>query len=338
VNYVLPVLATTATVAGSLLYRNVALQRGIIAKISSRTLHERTVPRGGGLVFGLVFAFGVFVTWLRGDLPTWVMLALGVGGAAAVVVGFIDDIYEVPALKKLATQTCLAVWLLVVFYAPLYGPFFVNAGVIQRVVVTLALIFIPVWLINLYNFIDGIDGLAISGSVFICAAGVTVLVLTGGSAVMVFLFAFLGASCLGFLFLNIPPAKIFMGDAGSIFLGYCIAAILLLTVLSGEISVWTWIIMLSYFLADTTTTTISRMFLVKRWYGVHRSHAYQNLARIHKSHAKVTYAVVLYNILWAFPLAIWSALRPGWGPLAALLSVAPPVIWTLRFGPRLSSD
>src|SRR5439155_19438710 len=111
VNYALLVLATTATIAASLVYRNLALQRGIIAKISSRTLHERTVPRGGGLVLGLVFALGVFVTWLRGDLPTWVMLALGVGGAAAVVLGFIDDIYEVPALKKLATQTCLAVWL-----------------------------------------------------------------------------------------------------------------------------------------------------------------------------------------------------------------------------------
>jgi Fuc2NAc and GlcNAc transferase len=338
VNYALLVLATTATVAGSLLYRNVALQRGIIAKISSRTLHDRTVARGGGLVFASVFAVAIFLTWLRGGLPTWVMLALGVGGIAAAVVGFVDDVYEVSAVKKLATQICLAIWLLVVFYTPLYEQFFLNAGVIERVLATLTLIFIPVWLINLYNFIDGIDGMAISASVFVCAAGMIVLALTGGRSVTFFVFAFLGASCLGFLFLNIPPARIFMGDAGSIFLGYCIAAILLLTVRTGEISAWTWICMLSYYVADTTTTTVSRMFLVKRWYGVHRSHAYQNLARIHKSHAKVTYGVVLYNILWALPLSVWSALRSEWGPLAALISVAPAVVWTLRFGPRLSSD
>jgi len=338
VNYALLVLATTATVAGSLLYRNVALQRGIIAKISSRTLHDRTVARGGGVVFASVFAVAIFLTWLRGGLPTWVMLALGVGGIAAAVVGFVDDVYEVSPLKKLATQICLAIWLFVVFYAPLYQQLFLNAGVIERLLAILTLIFIPVWLINLYNFIDGIDGMAISAAVFVCATGTIVVALTGGSSVTFFLFSFLGASCLGFLFLNIPPARIFMGDAGSIFLGYCIAAILLLTVEEAEISAWTWICMLSYYVADTTTTTVSRMFLVKRWYGVHRSHAYQNLARIHKSHAKVTYGVVLYNILWALPLSVWSALRPEWRPIAALVSVAPAVVWTLRFGPRLSSD
>jgi len=289
-------------------------------------------------VFASVFAVGIFVSSLRGGLPAWIMLALGVGGIASAIVGFIDDVYEVSPLKKLATQIFLAIWLFVAFYSPLYEEFFLNAGVIQRILATLTLIFIPVWLINLYNFIDGIDGLAIGSSVFVCATGMIVLALTAGSSVTFFLFALLGASCLGFLFLNLPPARIFMGDAGSIFLGYCIAAILLLTVASGEMSAWTWICMLSYFVGDTTTTTVSRMFLVKQWYGVHRSHAYQNLARIHKSHGKVTYGVAVYNILWALPLSVWSAIRPEWGPFAALLSVAPPVVWTLRFGPRLSSD
>ena len=332
------VLATTATVIGSLVYRNIALQRGIIAKISSRTLHDRTVARGGGLVFASVFAIGILVTWLRGGLPTSIMLALGVGSMAAAIVGFIDDVYEVSALKKLGTQIGLAIWLFVVFYGPLYEQFFLNAGLIQRILATLTLIFIPVWLINLYNFIDGIDGLAIGSALFVCLTGMIVLALTAGSSVTFFLFALLGASCLGFLFLNLPPARIFMGDAGSIFLGYSIAAILLLTVTNGEISAWTWICMLSYFIGDTTTTTVSRMFLVKRWYGVHRSHAYQNLARVYKSHGKVTYGVAAYNILWALPLSVWSAIRSEWAPFAALLSVAPPVVWTLRFGPRLSSD
>jgi Fuc2NAc and GlcNAc transferase len=201
------------------------------------------------------------------------------------------------------------------------------------------LLFIPVWLINLYNFIDGIDGLAISGAVFICCAVASVLAVTRGDRWLVLVVVLLAAACIGFLFFNLPPASIFMGDAGSIFLGYCFSATLLVTVWSGQISAWTWLTILGYFIADTTTTSLARIVLVrKKWYGVHRSHAYQNLARIYKSHAKVTYGVVVYNVLWVFPLALLSALRPVWAPAAAGLALAPAVIWTLRFGPTLSSD
>lgn len=319
------------------LYRRLAVRLGIVAHMNERTLHETVVPRGGGISFGSVFPLIVILAWSRGIFSTVIMLALGVGGGAAVAVGMVDDVRGVAALKKLFSQIALALLLFAVYYQPLYAPVLQSLGLMLRLAASLALVFLPVWFINLYNFIDGIDGMAIVGAVFVCATSIVVLALTGGDRTLILLFALLGVSCLAFLFWNIPPASIFMGDAGSIFLGYSFAALLLETVFARQISVWTWIAMMSYFLADTTTSSLCRMVLVDRWYGVHRSHAYQNLARIHKSHARVTYGVAAFHLLWALPMALWSALDPDRAPLAAALALVPGVLWTLRYGPPLSS-
>lgn len=336
---ILPVGVTfAATLVSLALYRKLAIRRGIVAHMNERTLHETVVPRGGGFAFGSVFALMVIIAWSLDIISTMLMLSLGVGGAAAVTLGIVDDVYGVAALKKLFLHVGLALLLFAIYYQPLYAPVLQQYGIVTQIFASLALVFLPVWFINLYNFIDGIDGMAIVGAVFVCVTSISVLLLTGGDRMLVLLFALLGASSLGFLFWNIPPASIFMGDAGSIFLGYSFAALSLGTIFSRQISVWTWIAMMSYFLADTSTTTLCRIVLVKRWYGVHRSHAYQNLARIHKSHAKVTYGVALYHLLWALPMSLWSSLEPRYAPAAAVLALAPGVAWTLRFGPLFSRD
>lgn len=319
-------------------YRRFALQHGIIAKVNFRSLHERLVPRGGGLAFSCVFSLAILAMGRFGDLSAWLALAFGAGGIAATIVGFVDDVIEVPAIKKLFAQSCLALWVVVIFYQPLYASHVSSLNWIWFCVAMLGLLFISVWFINLYNFIDGVDGLAISGSVYICVSAIAVLLLTGGDESFILIFAILAAASLGFWFFNHPPASVFMGDAGSIFLGYCFGALLLATVFSGQLSIWTWITILGYFIGDTTTTSLYRLLYVKKWYGVHRSHAYQNLARIHGSHAKVTYGVGLYNILWVFPLVIWSALVPAYAPFAAVLALVPAVLWTVRFGPWLSPE
>lgn len=331
------IMAFAGSFLGTFRYHQFAIQRRIIAHTSFRSLHDRVVPRGGGIVFASVFSLAIVVCGALGELTTGLVLIFGVGGGAAALVGFLDDVYDVRASHKLLTQVGLATWIFAVFYQSLYAPLFRDYAEVLAVVLAGVLLFVPVWLINLYNFIDGIDGLAVSGCVVISAAAMVVLAMTGGDGTLIFVFALLIAACLGFLIFNVPPASIFMGDSGSIFLGYCLSALAIKTVISGQISLWTWLAIMGYFIADTTTTTVTRMFLVKRWYGVHRSHAYQNLARIHVSHARVTYGIAAYNIGWALPLAVWSALRPEQAPAAALLSLAPAVLWTLRFGPLLSS-
>ena len=129
-----------------------------------------------------------------------------------------------------------------------------------------------------------------------------------------------------------------MGDAGSVFLGYIFGSLLLFTVLNNDISVWIWLTVFGYFFADTIVTQIMRVILVKKWYLAHRSHAYQNLARITNSHFKVTGGVALYNLVWIFPLTLWSALQPGMGFIAAILAIAPALVVAYKYGPVLSSS
>ena len=332
------VAVCVVTTVATAVYRHFALRLGILATASSRTLHTGVVPRGGGVIFGLVFATGILILWTRGVVPTFLMLALGVGGVGAVSAGFIDDVYGIRVAPKLGLHIALSVWLVVSLYEPLFDSFLSGLTTIWRIGVLLALVFVPVWLINLYNFIDGIDGMAILGAIFVCAAAILLLFLKGAGSGFVVLFALLGLSVAGFAPFNLPPARVFIGDAGSIFLGYCFACLMFATIHAGAVNTWSWISLFAYFIGDTTTTTAVRVVLIRRWYRVHRSHAYQNLARMYKSHAKVTYGVMAYHVLWALPMAIYAALRPESAPLAATLAVVPVVAWALRFGPLFSSD
>ena len=129
-----------------------------------------------------------------------------------------------------------------------------------------------------------------------------------------------------------------MGDSGSLFLGYIICTLALKTIMEGDMSLWTWCIVSGYFLADTTTTTLSRIIRVKRWYGVHRSHAYQNLAHLLDSHLKVTISILIFHMVWLFPLALVSVIKPEFGPVLFFLGLAPVILLTLFFGPTYSSD
>ena len=105
-----------------------------------------------------------------------------------------------------------------------------------------------------------------------------------------------------------------------------------------DIAIWTWIVVFGYFFADTNLTIVLRILYARKWYYAHKSHAYQNLARVLKSHVKVTGTVQIYHYLYLFPLAIWTVLTPNWAPFAAIIAILPAAILTFRFGPRYSSD
>ena len=129
-----------------------------------------------------------------------------------------------------------------------------------------------------------------------------------------------------------------MGDSGSIFLGYIFGSFMLITVIENEVSIYTWIIIFGYFFADTTVTLITRLILVKKWYVAHRSHAYQNLARIKRSHSKVTLGVIAYNVLWLFPFSIWSVLEPEKAMFISAFAVFPGILFSFKYGPIMSSS
>jgi Fuc2NAc and GlcNAc transferase len=330
----LVVFTTALGAAGTWAYRQYALRRGIVANPNARTLHAQPTPRGGGVAIAGAFLAAAAIFWLLEPGGRPMAAALGAGGLIAAVAGFVDDRHDIPQRYKLATHTLLVVWAMACAGGRPLVPLPFVPILVSQAVSLLAL----VWLINLYNFVDGIDGMAASGAVAICVLLGIALWLRRADSSLVVVTALPGAAALGFLVFNWPPARIFMGDAGSLFLGYAFAALAARTVTHGEISAWTWLCIFGYFASDTTTTTTIRMLRTRRFYEGHRSHAYQNLARILGSHFLVLRGVLLYQVLWLLPLTIWSVLQPGLAPLAALLAVGPAVGWTLKYGPRLSSS
>ena len=261
-------------------------------------------------------------------------MVIGVGGFLATLLGFFDDVFYIRASHKFLIQSFLAGWVM----------FWLDGGVIftaEWLPVWLSWIltwFLMVWMMNLYNFMDGVDGMAVSGAVFVSMTLIVVLLVTGEFSSLALLFSLLALSCSGFLPYNWAPASIFMGDSGSVFLGYLFGALMIKTTMTGDISIWTWIVVFGYFFADANLTILLRILLVKKWYHAHKSHAYQNLARVLKSHAKVTGAVQIYHFLYLFPIAIWTVLTPNWAPIASIIALMPAAILTFRFGPIFSSD
>jgi len=140
------------------------------------------------------------------------------------------------------------------------------------------------------------------------------------------------------MFFNWSPASIFMGDAGSVFLGYIFGALVVYSTMLNEVSVFTWLIIFSYFIADTTATQVARLILSKKWRKPHRSHAYQNIARIINNHLRVTISVIAYNILWVFPLLILSLTKPDMALIATILAITPAFVVSFKYGAFFSSD
>ena len=319
---------------GIILYRRVAISRDIVANPNFRNLHASPLPVGGGIVFSFVFVFSLFFIWWLNQISDDLFWVLAVGGGSAALFGFLDDLKDIRASSKLVAQFFLSGWVLFWLGG---GPLLSIGWIPVLVAIPVTALFL-VWMINAYNFMDGIDGMAVSGAVFISGAITLVLLLSNGDSEFFSVFVLFLASISTFLFFNWPPASIFMGDSGSVFLGYIFGALILFTVKSGDISIWTWLIVFGYFFADTTVTQLMRIILVKKWYLPHRSHAYQNLARITGSHLKVTGGVVLYNVVWILPLTIWSVMKPEIALFAVVLAIAPSLVFAFKYGPLLSSS
>ena len=317
-----------------IIYKKIAVHYNILANPGYRTLHESPTPRGGGLIFSLVFVFSILIFGGVYELSNQIFYIFGVGGFIATLFGFIDDIKNIGPKTKLIIQLFLSA--LTIYWLDLGE--LLPLGWIPSFMIIPFILFFMVWIMNAYNFMDGIDGMAASGAIFISLTLAIVLFLTNGSVEVTDIFILIAIVVSGFILFNWPPATIFMGDAGSVFLGYIFGSLLLFTVLNNGISVWSWLTVSGYFFADTIVTQIMRVILVKKWYLAHRSHAYQNLTRITNSHFKVTGGVTLYNLVWIFPLTLWSALQPEMGFVAAILAITPALVVAYKYGPVLSSS
>jgi Fuc2NAc and GlcNAc transferase len=273
------------------------------------------------------------------DRLSWALIG---GGLVVAIVGLFDDRFKLAAWPRIVVHSLAAGWAVWCLDAVPTSRFGDNGDLwdwVRRFAAFAAL----VWLTNLFNFMDGIDGLAAMEAV--CVSGLGACLFFRNVSVSGAQFSLmLCAASFGFLVWNWPPAKIFMGDVGSGFLGFTLGTLALFPLKTNPKLVWPWLILLAAFWVDATVTLLRRMFARTRWYDAHRTHAYQHAAQTLGSHAKVTLSVAAINIGWLFPLA-WAASRfPQAATIFAAVAVIPLVYLTLRFeagrdqdSPRLGS-
>lgn len=308
--------------------RPLLARHGLMDFPNARSSHVVPVPRGGGL--GIVVSFLSAVVWalekhLIPDRLAWALIG---GGLAVAIVGFVDDRFKLAAWPRIVVHSIAAAW--AVWCLDATRPSQPGGPVnLRNWACGFAAFVALIWLTNLFNFMDGIDGLAAVEAV--CVTGLGACLFLGDTSVNgPQLSLMLCAASLGFLVWNWPPAKVFMGDVGSGFLGFTLGTLALFTSKANPNLVWPWLILLAAFLVDATVTLLLRIIARKRWYDAHRAHAYQHAAQTFGSHANVSLAVVAINIGWLFPLA-WAASRfPKAATLFASAAVIPLVYITLR--------
>ena len=233
-------------------------------------------------------------------------LALMIGGGIIAFTGFLDDHHSLSARWRLLVQVVISVFM-VLSAGELPTVNIFDRAVHPDVVAYPVLVLTLVWMTNLYNFMDGIDGLAGIEVVSVCLIISTIYHLTGftpndGNAVLL-----LAASAGGFLVWNFPPAKIFMGDVGSGFIGLLLGGLMLRDAAKEPKYLFVWLILLAVFIVDATMTLLYRIYMKERFYEAHKTHAFQYASRMMGSHKKVTISVVCINLLWLSPIALLVA-------------------------------
>ncbi len=307
--------------------RKYALATSLIDVPNERSSHKVPTPRGGGL--GIVIAYMVFGLVLNHILDISLIGLLGVmiPSLAVAMIGFWDDHGHIEAMWRLLMHFGCAFTLL--FLLPVLPDIFGGIKWLQVALYVPATLYL-VWMLNLYNFMDGIDGIAGMEAITVCLGGGLLWWWANGSPLAFFPFSIAAAS-LGFLLWNFPKAKIFMGDGGSGFLGFVLGSFALIS--GGEVDLlfWAWNILLVVFIVYGTLTLIRRIIGGEKFTKAHNTHAYQNASRRHNRHSVVSITVAVINVLWLFPIAWMVVAGHIHSLIGVIIAYLPLLILALRY-------
>ena len=327
----LPVIALAVAYGGTAWFRRYVLSTGRFVDVpNARSSHVVPTPRGGGIA---IVVATLLVLPVLGWLQVWswpVVWAFTGAGALVALIGAWDDAANLSRTLRLLGHFLaagLAVSMLEGISAALLGRDSPWEGYV------VAALFM-VWFLNLTNFMDGIDGIVCAEIITVCIGGAVLYLLVPVQTTFWIGPLILAGAALGFLLWNWPPARIFMGDTGSGFLGITVAAFALQAGSVHPALFWSWLILYGVFVTDATVTILRRMLRGDPFHEAHRSHAYQHAASIHGAHKPVTLAVAGINVLWLFPIAAAVAVGLLDGRLGLVLAYAPlvgVVLW-LRAG------
>lgn len=325
-SFYLTVLFLSVLLTG--LIRHYALVRNILDIPNQRSSHTFPTPRGGGAAIVLVFLACSVFWYLQRQISLSSIFALNTALIVAVI-GFLDDHRHIAARWRFLVHIVAAVTALI--YSGSFSVLWVPApldSLLRYHIINLSWLGYPlcvlflVWCLNLFNFMDGTDGIAASEASFVTLTlgGFLYPIDTGLSTVCFSL----SAASLGFLCWNWPKAKIFMGDVGSGFLGLLLGILILMAAQQAAVLLYCGLILFGVFLVDATYTLLVRISTGQKWYDAHCSHAYQRAAK-RFGHLPVLMTTWSINVCWLLPISYWVFLHPRHA-LAGLLVAFTPLL------------
>jgi Fuc2NAc and GlcNAc transferase len=299
------------------LYLTLARRWRILALPGERSSHRQPTPHGGGAALITAFLLGMlFAVPGHGPWPH-AYLVLAAAALILMLIGTVDDLRGLSVKYRLALYALCCLLVAAELLAPL------EASALQKGVLVAVAALCLLWALNLYNFMDGIDGFAATQCFLACSAAAVLAWQGGAGAEYALLCLLLAASHLGFLFWNWPPARLFMGDAGSVPTGFLLAALALLGAVQGQLNAACWLILLAVFITDASWTLLWRIFTGQPFTRPHRLHAYQRLSRHFRSHLAVDLLLLVTHALWLVPLALAVQIRPEFRVFLVILAYLP---------------
>lgn len=308
--------------------RAYALKKNIIDNPNERSSHSVPTPRGGGVAVVCSYLLALVVLIYSQQLEVHTGLTLIIAGFIIALLGFLDDHGHINSMLRLAVHFFVAIGVIISLggFSEVTAFNGLQLGFLANIIAVLFL----VWLLNLYNFMDGINGIA-SVEAITTVVSMAILYYVLNTTLNSDILWLLAACVFGFLLWNFPKAKIFMGDACSGFLGLTLGILALIALKENLALFCAWIICLGVFVVDATYTLIKRVLSGYKMYDAHRSHSYQILSRKWGNHTPVTLAVAAVNLFWLFPIAyITTTQLWAYPEMAVLIAYLPLILIAIK--------
>ena len=315
------------------LHLNVASKYNFFSKENNLKVHNKIVPTSGGVAISFSFFLMVLAFSYQNIIPSSYLLSIFLGAGLMAFIGFLDDLFSLSALLRILAQLFFVIFIIYTFDLYPYYSYLVSP--LPQIMVFLYLLFF-IWTINTFNFIDGADGLLISNT-FLISLVSGVYFYLAEEIQLAFILWILAFVSLGFLKFNWAPAKIFMGDSGSLFLGSLFVIFMTTSIVKDQISLWTWLILLSLFLTETTVTLFVRLWRRENVLsGRHELHAYQKLVVKTNDHTSPSKAYLFLQCVWTIPASAASVFFPEFSFYIFLTAILPMIFVFYYFGPGQS--
>jgi Fuc2NAc and GlcNAc transferase len=318
---------------------------------TKRSSHDTPTPTAGGIsillsyliyIFLLLSCSQIFIPEYDGNLEqvNQVFFILLLSLAPIIIIGLIDDFKKVNITLRIFVQLFSATIIIYCFYIRSENNIFdVNTYTQQAsLMIILLSIVLSMWLMNLYNFMDGIDGYASIQCIFVSLSASIFAYINNPDNIMYLYIFGLGLASIGFLCRNIYPAKIFMGDTGSVSIGCIFAFFIFYSASESILSIYTWLILLSVFIVDSTYTLLVRIVTKKNIFKAHLTHAFHIVTRKNNSPITTNKILMCINIFWVFPLAALSNIYTHYNFIVTIIVYLPLLFSLINIGAGLEEE